>query len=80
MNDTDRAILAFENERWRYPGNKERAVQEQFGLSLTRYYQRLNQLLDDPEAMRLQPALVKRLQRVRDARARRRSGQARKTA
>ncbi|KEI45388.1 DUF3263 domain-containing protein [Saccharopolyspora rectivirgula] len=80
MNDTDRAILAFENEHWRYPGNKERAVQEQFGLSLTRYYQRLNQLLDDPEAMRLQPALVKRLQRVRDARARRRSGQARKTA
>ncbi|GAA4858583.1 DUF3263 domain-containing protein [Saccharopolyspora rosea] len=73
MNDTDRAILAFEKEHWHYAGNKERVIQERFGLSPTRYYQRLNRLLDEPEALAQQPALVKRLQRLRDGRERRRT-------
>ncbi|NHD18551.1 MULTISPECIES: DUF3263 domain-containing protein [Actinopolyspora] len=66
MNDTDRAILDFESEWWRHSGTKERLVQERFGLSATRYYQRLNRLLDDPEALEQAPALVNRLLRVRD--------------
>ncbi|NYH79844.1 hypothetical protein FHR84_003182 [Actinopolyspora biskrensis] len=69
MNDTDRAILDFENEWWRHSGTKERLVQERFGLSSTRYYQRLNRLLDDPEALERAPALVNRLLRVRDSKA-----------
>lgn len=69
MNDTDRAILDFENEWWRHSGTKERLVQERFGLSATRYYQRLNRLLDDPEALEQAPALVHRLLRVRDRKA-----------
>lgn len=73
MNDTDRAILEFEGQRWRYAGNKERMIQQRFGLSPTQYYQRLNRLLDEPEALEHQPALVKRLLRLRDGRARRRS-------
>lgn len=73
MNDTDRAILAFEQEHWHYQGNKERVIQERFGFSPTRYYQRLNRLLDEPEALQQQPALVKRLQRRRDQRAERRA-------
>lgn len=72
MNATDRAILSFENEWWRHSGTKERLIHERFGLSSIRYYQRLNQLLDDPQALAEQPALVNRLLRVRDARARRR--------
>ncbi|GAB2759833.1 hypothetical protein GCM10027174_40420 [Salinifilum aidingensis] len=67
MNDTDRAILAFENEWWQRAGNKERVIQERFGLSAMQYYRRLNRLLDEPEAVAHQPALVKRLQRLRDA-------------
>lgn len=68
MNDTDRAILAFESEWWRYAGNKERVIRERFGLSANRYYQRLNRLLDQPEAMAEQPTLVNRLLRLREAR------------
>lgn len=68
MNDTDHAILAFESEWWRYAGNKERVIRERFGLSANRYYQRLNRLLDQPEAMAEQPTLVNRLLRLRDAR------------
>ncbi|ASU78011.1 DUF3263 domain-containing protein [Actinopolyspora erythraea] len=73
MNDTDRAILAFENEWWRHSGTKERHIQERFGLSAIRYYQRLNRLLDDPEALASAPALVNRLLRLRDARAQQRA-------
>ncbi len=69
MNDTDQAILAFENEWWRGAGNKERVIRERFGLSTTRYYQRLNSLLDKPEALAEQPTLVNRLLRLRDSRA-----------
>jgi hypothetical protein len=72
VNNTDRDILAFEGEWWRYAGNKERIIQERFGLSPTRYYQRLNRLLDEPEALAQQPAVVKRLQRLRETRAQRR--------
>lgn len=68
MNDTDHAILAFESEWWRYAGNKERGIRERFGLSANRYYQRLNRLLDEPEALAEQPTLVNRLLRLRDAR------------
>ncbi|MER7011535.1 DUF3263 domain-containing protein [Saccharopolyspora sp. NPDC000359] len=72
MNDTDHAILAFELEHWQYQGNKERVIQERFGFSPNRYYQRLNRLLDEPEALKQQPALVKRLLDRRDQRAQRR--------
>lgn len=73
MNETDRAILTFESEWWRQAGNKERSIREHFGLSATRYYQRLNRLLDEPEALAEEPALVKRLLRLRDSRAQRRA-------
>ncbi len=73
MNDTDHAILAFENEWWHHAGNKERVIQDRFGLSPTRYYQRLNRLLNEPEALAQQPTLVNRLLRLRDAREQRRT-------
>ncbi|GAA3361926.1 MULTISPECIES: DUF3263 domain-containing protein [Saccharopolyspora] len=73
MNDVDQAILAFESEFWRYPGSKDRVIQERFGLSPTRYYQRLNRLLDEPEALAQQPVLVKRLLRMRAERSDRRA-------
>ena len=72
MNDMDRAILEFELEHWNFQGNKERVIQERFDCSPNRYYQRLNRLLDEPEALQQQPALVKRLQRQRDKRQQRR--------
>lgn len=73
MTDTDRAILSFESEWWHHAGTKERLIQQRFGMSAVRYYQRLNRLLDRPEALAEQPVLVKRLLRQRAERERRRT-------
>jgi hypothetical protein len=64
-------ILAFERKWWKHAGSKEQAIRETFGLSATRYYQLLNGLLDDPEALKHDPVLVGRLRRLRASRARR---------
>ena len=63
-------ILAFERNWWRQPGAKEQAILDTLGISPTRYYQLLNELIDSPEALQFDPALVKRL-RARRARRRR---------
>jgi hypothetical protein len=69
----DKEILEFERQWWKYSGAKEQAIRELFGMSATRYYQVLNALVDHPGAMSLDPMLIKRLQRMRNARARNRS-------
>lgn len=63
-------ILAFERRRFRRPGAKEQAVLETFGLPATRYYQRLNAVLDDPKALEVDAQTVRRLQRLRSQRLR----------
>jgi hypothetical protein len=70
----DREMLAFERQWWRYAGAKEAAIREKFGMSATRYYQVLNALVDRPEALAVDPLLVRRLRRMRAARQRQRSG------
>ncbi len=54
------------------PGAKEQAIHDLFGLTPTRYYLRLNRLLDEPAATAHDPVLVKRLRRLRETRTRRR--------
>jgi Protein of unknown function (DUF3263) len=71
----DQEILAFERQWWRYAGAKEAAIRERFGMSATRYYQVLNALVDRPEALAVDPLLVRRLRRMRAARQRQRSDQ-----
>jgi hypothetical protein len=66
----DREILAFEREWWKHVGSKEQAVRERFGVSATRYYQILNELVESPAAMAEDPMLVKRLRRMRATRRR----------
>lgn len=61
-------ILAFERQWWKYAGAKEEAIKDLFGMSATRYYQVLNQLVDRTEALAVDPMLVKRLRRVRASR------------
>ncbi|MGL4832091.1 MAG: DUF3263 domain-containing protein [Propionibacteriaceae bacterium] len=73
LSDRDRAILAFERQWWRFPGAKEQGIREEFDLTAARYYQILNSLLDDPEALKVDPLLVKRLRRLRDERQANRS-------
>ena len=73
LSDRDQRILAFERLWWKYAGAKEQAVREQFDMSATRYYQVLNALIDRPEALEVDPLLVRRLRRLRAARQRQRS-------
>ena len=71
--DRDREILEFERQWWKYAGAKEQAIRDLFDMSGTRYYQLLNGLIDDPQALAFDPMLVKRLRRMRAARQRARS-------
>lgn len=73
LDDRARSILDFEREWWKYAGAKEQAIRERFDLSPTRYYQLLNRLMDDDDALAYDPMLVKRLRRMRSARQRQRA-------
>ena len=61
----DLDILQFESQWWLYAGSKEQAIREMFDLSPTRYYQVLNQVIDNPAALAAEPLLVRRLRRLR---------------
>lgn len=73
LSEREMRVLAFERSWWREQGAKEQAVADTLGLSPTRYYQLLNELIDRPEALRFDPVLVKRLRRQRDRRRQMRS-------
>jgi len=68
LSERDQEILGFERQWWKYSGAKEAAVRELFDMSATRYYQRINTLIDTPEALEFDPMLVKRLRRMRSSR------------
>lgn len=67
MTPITAAVLAFEAQRWNRRGSKEQAIRDTFGISATRYYQALLRIVDDPEALMLDPVLVNRLRRRRVA-------------
>lgn len=73
LTETEREILTLERQWWKYPGAKESLIRERFDMSVTRYYQVLNALIDRPEALEADPMLVRRLIRLRDERRRRRT-------
>jgi hypothetical protein len=70
LSERELKILAFESKWWRHAGSKEQAIRDTFELSSTRYYQLLNALLDNPDALVHDPVLVGRLRRLRSTRAR----------
>ena len=65
LSEREHAILAFERQWWKYAGAKEQAIRELFEMSSTRYYQVLNELIENPAAMAHDPILIKRLKRLR---------------
>ncbi len=73
LSERDLRILAFEARGWRSPGAKEQAISDVLDLPATRYYQLLNELIDKPEALAVDPVLVKRLRAQRARRQRIRS-------
>jgi hypothetical protein len=72
LGQRDIDILDFERSWWKHAGVKERAIKERFDMSATRYYQLLNELLENPAAAAHDPILVKRLKRLRTYRRRQR--------
>lgn len=68
LSRRDLDILQFERQWWLYAGNKEQAIRDMFDLSPTRYYQVLNNVIDNPEALAAEPLLVRRLRRLRATR------------
>ncbi|TFV83140.1 DUF3263 domain-containing protein [Blastococcus sp. CT_GayMR16] len=68
LGDVDVAILRFERQWWRHAGAKEVQIRDQLGLEPTRYYQRLNVLIDHSAAQAADPVLCSRLQRIRERR------------
>ncbi|MFV2086120.1 DUF3263 domain-containing protein [Micromonospora sp. LOL_021] len=74
LSEREQRILDFERQWWKHAGAKEQSIRDTFGLSATRYYQLLNQLLDNPAALAVEPVLVARLRRLRAARSRARRG------
>ena len=72
LTERDIEVLDFERSWWKHAGVKEQAIKERFDMSATRYYQLLNELLENPAAMEHDPILVKRLKRLRVYRQRQR--------
>jgi hypothetical protein len=76
LPEREQRILVFERQWWAHAGAKEAAIRSEFDLTAARYYQLLNAALDLPEAIAFDPMLVRRLQRMRDARTEARSARA----
>lgn len=76
LTDEHRAILEFERGWFKYNGAKEGRIRERFGMSPTEFYAKLNWVIDQPAALEYDPILVRRLRRMRDARAAARRGAA----
>ena len=68
------AVLAVEARRWNHEGAKTQVVRDLFGVSAARYYQARGAVLNDPEALMLDPTGVNRLRRLREAGRHRRAG------
>ena len=73
LTERERDILAFEHRWWAHAGAMDEAIRAELGLTPARYYQLLNAVIDSPAAVRHDPMLVHRLQRVREARMSRRT-------
>lgn len=73
LTDVELEMLAMERLWWQFAGAKEQRIRERFDMSATRYYQRLNDLIDRDDALAYDPLLVKRLRRLRAERSRSRS-------
>lgn len=68
LSARDLELLDFERRWTTRAGGKEAAVRAELGLSSARYYQLLYALIERPSALRHDPLLVRRLQRLRDSR------------
>lgn len=64
MTGVEKRMLELAGAQWRYAGSLEQAVRAEFGISLTRFWQRVSQLLDREDALAYDPVTVNRLRRI----------------
>ena len=70
LSDVEIRMLRFEQDWAARTSGRESAIRAQFGVSVARYHQMLHALIDSPAAVRHDPVLVRRLQRLRETRRR----------
>jgi Protein of unknown function (DUF3263) len=70
VSDRQRAIIELEGSWWMHDETHEAAIRARFACSAEEYYQELNQLLDHPGALSVDPLVVRRLRRQRERRRR----------
>lgn len=73
LTPADLEVLEFARASWRYVGARDNAILERFGHLATRYFQRLDALLDHPQAAAYNPTHVRQLLQLRQARVNQRS-------
>ena len=73
LTDTERALLDFAGRWYRFPGAQAQALRDEFAMTETTYWRRVNVLLDTPSAAAYAPSTVNRLRRIRSDRLRARS-------
>ncbi len=61
LSATELEMLEFEKRSWHYAGAKDRDISETFGMTPTRYYQKLARLIGTERAFAYDPMLVHRL-------------------
>ena len=65
FTDRDKAVLDFERSAWLIPGPKLDAIQEQLGMSASKYYKVLRELAENEEAAEYDPMTIRRLRATR---------------
>jgi hypothetical protein len=66
LSERERDMLEFESQWWRDEGAKSEEIRRRFQVTPVRYYQQLNTLISRPEALDINPVLVKTLLRRRE--------------
>jgi hypothetical protein len=67
LTERQQQMLAFERQWWKYADARPAAVRDLFSCSVAAYRKELNTLIALPAALAVDPLVVKRLQRRRDA-------------
>lgn len=70
LTDAERAMLTLERSWFAHAGNKAQRILDDFGISSTTYYQRLNKLIDTEGALAFDALTVNRLRALRKKRQR----------
>lgn len=65
LTNADRMLLDFAGRWYRYPGAQEQAMRDELGMGATTFWRKVNDLIDNPDALAYAPTTVKRLRRLR---------------